>query len=267
MAFPQMPAQQMPARQTQLPPAREPDRTHDATGQQTEYLRPQTLEPTTQEIQLPRPTNEQRPHPTLGGGWPADTVEFGVVEALVEPTVAHQTLVPVRNTVAPPPPPEQILVLPINGEPSLKYGPRPESYQKRGSVIFAAIAACLAAIIAVVALVFVLANRGDNGKSDNTPVLAGAPPTAVKLDDQGTRIALTWADPAEGKTTFLVTGGHPGELLKPMGQTGPGATEYALNGLNVKLDYCFAIVAVYSTSQFATSPQVCTGRAAPKATQ
>jgi hypothetical protein len=83
----------------------------------------------------------------------------------------------------------------------------------------------------------------------------------VALDDQGARIALTWIDPAAGKTTFLVTGGHPGELLKAMGQTGPGATQYALNGLNIKLDYCFAIVAVYSTSQFATSAQVCTSRA------
>jgi hypothetical protein len=52
-----------------------------------------------------------------------------------------------------------------------------------------------------------------------------------------------------------------------MGQTGPGAVAYTLNGLNDKLDYCFAIVAVYSTTQFATSPQVCTSRPRPAPTQ
>ena len=45
-----------------------------------------------------------------------------------------------------------------------------------------------------------------------------------------------------------------------MGQVGPDQTTFDLQGLNAELDYCFAIVAVYSTSQFATSPQTCTSR-------
>jgi hypothetical protein len=142
----------------------------------------------------------------------------------------------------------------------------PDAYRKRGPAIFAAIAACMAAIIAVVALVFVLANRKPGG-GDNTPVLAGAPPTDVRLDDRGSHIGLTWTDPAAGKTSFLVTGGHPGGMLAAMGQTGPGVTKYALDGLNVKLDYCFAIVAVYSTKKFASSPQVCTSRPRPATSQ
>jgi hypothetical protein len=133
-------------------------------------------------------------------------------------------------------------------------------------VVFAAIAASLAAIIAVVALVFVLANR-DGATADDTPVLAGAPPTDVRLDDRGSHIGLTWTDPAAGKTSFLVTGGHPGGLLAAMGQTGPGVTKYALDGLNVKLDYCFAVVAVYGTKKFASSPQVCTTRPRPATSQ
>jgi hypothetical protein len=142
----------------------------------------------------------------------------------------------------------------------------PDAYRRRGPVIFAAIAASLAAIIAVVALVFVLANRKPGG-GDDTPVLAGAPPTDVRLDDRGSHIGLTWTDPAAGKTSFLVTGGHPGGVLGAMGQTGPGVTKYALDGLNVKLDYCFAVVAVYSAKKFASSPQVCTSRPRPAATQ
>ena len=46
-----------------------------------------------------------------------------------------------------------------------------------------------------------------------------------------------------------------------MGQVGPTTTRFSLQGLNPDLDYCFAVVAVYSTSQFSTSPQTCTSRA------
>ena len=60
---------------------------------------------------------------------------------------------------------------------------------------------------------------------------------------------------------LAVVGVVLGEVLKPMGQVGPGETSFDLQGLNAQLDYCFAIVAVYSTSRFASSPQTCTSRA------
>ena len=63
-----------------------------------------------------------------------------------------------------------------------------------------------------------------------------------------------------GRTTFLITGGRPGEVLRPMGQVGPGQTSFELHGLNADLDYCFAIVAVYSTTELAPSGQSCTSR-------
>jgi Tetratricopeptide repeat len=131
--------------------------------------------------------------------------------------------------------------------------------QRRGSVIFAAIAACLAAIIAVIALVVVLAGHESNTK-DNVPTLSGRPPTDVRLEDDGSDVRLTWTDPADGRTTFLITGGRWGEVLRPMGQVGPGQTSYELHGLNADLDYCFTVVAVYSSTTFATSAQSCTGR-------
>jgi len=131
--------------------------------------------------------------------------------------------------------------------------------QRRSSVIFAAIAACLAAIIAVVALVLVLASRQSNPK-DNVPTVSGRPPTDVRMQDGGSDVRLTWSDPAGGRTTFLITGGRPGEVLRPMGQVGPGQTSYELHGLNADLDYCFAIVAVYSTTELAPSGQSCTSR-------
>ena len=131
--------------------------------------------------------------------------------------------------------------------------------QRRGSVIFAAIAACLAAIIAVVALVVVLAGYQSNTK-DNVPTLSGRPPSDVRLEDGGSDVRLTWTDPADGRISFLITGARPGEVLRPMGQVGPGQTSYELHGLNAELDYCFAVVAVYNTTTFATSAQSCTSR-------
>jgi hypothetical protein len=155
---------------------------------------------------------------------------------------------------------------PAAWEPPAPPGPAPEPLrrgaappQRRGSVIFAAIAACLAAIIAVVALVLVLASHQSNTK-DNVPTVSGRPPTDVRLEDDGSDVRLTWTDPAAGRTTFLVTGGRSGEVLRPMGQVGPGQTSYELHGLNADLDYCFAIVAVYSTTELAPSGRSCTSR-------
>lgn len=181
-----------------------------------------------------------------------------IQDALTEQTVVQRAIVPAPPmwpAVAAPPPVEHFVAVPAPGAP--------DAYRRRGPAVFAAIAACLAAVIAVVALVFVLANRKSDSADDDGPVLAGAPPTDVRLDDRGSHIGLTWTDPAAGKTSFLVTGGHPGGMLAAMGQTGPGVTRYALDGLNVKLDYCFAVVAVYGTKKFASSPQVCTSRPRP----
>jgi hypothetical protein len=141
------------------------------------------------------------------------------------------------------------------------------AYRKRGVSIFAAIAAVLASIIAVAALVFVLANRGDDQNSNATasdvPTLAGAPPTDMQLRDRGAEIEITWKDPTSGTVSFMVVMAHPGEELKPMATLGPGTTSYRAGGLSTKLNYCFAVVAVYKANQFATSPQSCTSRPSP----
>jgi hypothetical protein len=140
------------------------------------------------------------------------------------------------------------------------------AYTRRGPAIFAAIAAVLAVSVAVVALVFVLADRGgkDDGKDSDVPTVGGGPPpSGVQVRDYGTSVEITWVDPSDGKTSTLITGGHPGEVLKPMGEVGPGETRFELRGLNDQLDYCFAVVAVYGTNSFAPSEQSCTKRPAP----
>jgi hypothetical protein len=157
--------------------------------------------------------------------------------------------------------------IPAHVEPAAeKHG---NSYQKRGPALFAAIAAILAATIAVVALVFVLAN-GNGGGNDNepdVPTLGGGPaPTDLRVNDRGNSVEITWTDAGEGKNSTIITGGHPGEVLKPMGEVGPGETAFELRGLNDQLDYCFAVVAVYGTNSFATSAQSCTTRPGPAST-
>lgn len=137
------------------------------------------------------------------------------------------------------------------------------AYRKKGVSIFAAIAAALASIIAVAALVFVLANRGDdnsNATASDVPTLAGAPPTDVQLRDRGAEIEITWKDPTSGTVSFMVVMAHPGEELKPLATLGPGKTSYRGGGLSTRLNYCFAVVAVYRANQFATSAESCTSR-------
>jgi hypothetical protein len=155
------------------------------------------------------------------------------------------------------PAPQIISAPPITS--AVPSGAGDSSYSRKAPAMFAAIAAVFGVIIAVVALVVVLSDRGDDPASD-VPTLSGPAPTDVRMRDYGSSVKLFWADPANGRASFVVTGGRPGEQLRPMGQVGPTTSTFDLNGLNADLDYCFAIVAVYSTSQFSTSPQTCTSR-------
>ncbi|WP_067498836.1 fibronectin type III domain-containing protein [Actinoplanes sp. TFC3] len=141
--------------------------------------------------------------------------------------------------------------------------PARSGFSLRAPALFAVLAAVLGVIIAVVALVVVLAGPGDKDGESDVPTLRGPAPTDVRIRDYGSSVKLFWSDPANGRASFMITMGRPGEQLKAMGQVGPATTSFDLNGLNADLDYCFAIVAVYSTTQFSTSPQSCTSRTAP----
>ncbi|PWU54618.1 hypothetical protein DLE60_29550, partial [Micromonospora globispora] len=92
------------------------------------------------------------------------------------------------------------------------------------------------------------------------PVVTGAPPGDLRLRDDTTTITITWTDPTGGGVPFMVAGGRAGQKLGVMATVDPGQTSYTVNGLNGKLDYCFTVLAVYSTDAFATSGQVCTDR-------
>jgi hypothetical protein len=72
---------------------------------------------------------------------------------------------------------------------------------------------------------------------------------------------VSWQDPSGGTVPFIVTGARAGEQSRPFANLPPGRTTYTVNGLNPRLQYCFAVVAVYATDSVAVSELVCTRRA------
>ncbi|WP_281369058.1 fibronectin type III domain-containing protein [Phytohabitans rumicis] len=134
----------------------------------------------------------------------------------------------------------------------------------------ATVAAMIAAAAAVVAAGFVgiqvfMNSGGDDPGTRQTqgPRLAGDPPTELSLRVDGTAITVTWKDPSDGTVPFIVSGAQTGRQHRAMATVSPGETTYTINGLNPRLGYCFTVLAVYSTDQYATSGQVCTERNSP----
>jgi hypothetical protein len=133
--------------------------------------------------------------------------------------------------------------------------------------VAAAAATVAAAAALTAALVVVLVNTPTPPAPDRpnpSPTMANDPPTGLVLRDNGTAITLTWTDPSDGAVPFIIAGGRAGQNLGAMATVDPGETSHTIYGLNPKLDYCFTVLAVYSTDRYATSEQVCTNR--PKIT-
>ncbi|MFI7591791.1 fibronectin type III domain-containing protein [Micromonospora sp. NPDC049359] len=136
--------------------------------------------------------------------------------------------------------------------------------RNRATVIGAAVAAGVA-LVAVAGLGAVVLSRDDAPPPSGTPVTVapattGPPPGDLKLSDDAVTITLSWTDPSGGTVPFMVAGGRAGSALGVMATVEPGRTRHTVNGLSSRVDYCFTVLAVYSTDSFATSGQVCTDR-------
>ncbi|WP_422770119.1 tetratricopeptide repeat protein [Plantactinospora sp. WMMC1484] len=206
------------------------------------------------------PPGGARPDGPTGGGLfqsaatsPAYLPSAGPASSTYPPYSAQSTAqvasYPVTPAPAPPPPPAAAA----------------ESGRGRGSTVAAAIAAGAAVLAAIVVVVAVLVDRGgspETGPVDERgePVVAGEPPTDLKLLDEGSAITITWSDPSGGTVPFVVAGAREGQQTKPMSTLSAGETTFTVNALNPKLDYCFSVLAVYSTNEFAPSDLVCTDR-------
>lgn len=132
----------------------------------------------------------------------------------------------------------------------------------RGATVAAIIAAAAAVLAAgFVAIQVVFAGGGGDTPppaASQGPRLAGEPPTDLKVRVDGTAITVSWKDPTEGTVPFIVAGAQAGRQHKAMATISPGETTATINGLNPRLGYCFTVLAVYSTDEYATSGQVCT---------
>lgn len=138
--------------------------------------------------------------------------------------------------------------------------------RNRATLIGAVVASGVAAV-ALAGLGAVVLTRDDPppaGTGAPAPTVAvtatGPPPGDLKLRDDSVTITLSWTDPSDGAVPFMVAGGRAGSALGVMATVDPGRTSYTVNGLSPRVDYCFTVLAVYSTDNFATSGQVCTTR-------
>ncbi|WP_433351103.1 fibronectin type III domain-containing protein [Micromonospora sp. CA-111912] len=137
---------------------------------------------------------------------------------------------------------------------------------RRRTVVLVAVVA-LVALAIVVGVAVLMFGRDEAPPPGATPASAsagpkvsGPPPGDLKLRDDSSTISLTWTDPSSGAVPFMVAGGRTGQKLGVLATVDPGQTSYTVNGLNSRVDYCFTVLAVYSTDTFATSGQVCTAR-------
>jgi hypothetical protein len=145
-----------------------------------------------------------------------------------------------------------------------------DEHRSRGPLIAMALIT-LVVVAAGVAIGVVVFHRGEAPASAPSATSSSGPPRSapanVALRDNGVSVTLTWTDPAAGQVPFVVAGGRAGDTSRALQTLPAGQTAYTLNGLNPALDYCFTVVAVYTTNEVATSALVCTQRnAGPSAT-
>ncbi|HEX6500011.1 MAG TPA: tetratricopeptide repeat protein [Micromonosporaceae bacterium] len=144
--------------------------------------------------------------------------------------------------------------------------------RSRTPVIALAVVTGVAALAAAVVVLtaFFTAPARPPASAGPVPTATSAPPaapTGLALRDHGGSVTLTWSDPTDGRVPFAIAAGRAGENSRAFQSVPPGTTRYTVNGLNPTVDYCFAVVAVYSTDQVATSELVCTDRPDPTATR
>ncbi|MGW4467839.1 tetratricopeptide repeat protein [Micromonospora sp. NPDC004704] len=263
-----------------------PSRTAPALpGQRVEPapIQPKPVQPTppqptptqsTATQRIPAQPVPTRPDPSTGEPTPQVTYT-DVVDGAPTRAVPVQRGWPVsdpeatRSVSAPQLPPYQV----ITTSPPAAPAPGPAS-RGHGAVIAAGIAAAVAVLAAIVVVVVTLLNAPatpNNGPpagpdaeqsagADPDSGAGGSPPTNLALRDEGTAITITWVDSSGGTVSFIVAGARSGQQLGPMATLKPGSTKHTVNGLSATVDYCFTVVAVYSTEVVATSEQVCTKR-------
>jgi hypothetical protein len=117
----------------------------------------------------------------------------------------------------------------------------------------------------VVAAFLVLRTPGPRSEARPQPSAtaeaeAPKPPGDLKLRDDGASITVTWTDPTGGAVPFFVMGDRAGNPPKLVDSAESGKTSYTIHGLSPTANYCFMVVAVYSSQNTVPSELACTRR-------
>jgi hypothetical protein len=128
-------------------------------------------------------------------------------------------------------------------------------------------------LVAVVLVGFVVFGRPDRDREADTAREAATPqptifitpategaPTDVRLADVGSSVTLAWTDPTQGTVQFLITAAPASGTALPVRDVPRRITTITFSGLDPKVNYCFAVAAVYAFDRIAKSPTVCTAR-------
>jgi hypothetical protein len=157
---------------------------------------------------------------------------------------------------------------PVTAPPYPVPEPPDERHRTRLPLLVLAVVAVAAlvavAVIAVITFLRPAPAPAPQAQESPTPSVipsqAASAPSGLRLRDDGDTVTVTWTDPSGGTVPFFVEVGQAGAQLRLYGRLSPGETTYPVVGLNPKLDYCFSVVAVYSTTLLAPSSLVCTRR-------
>lgn len=210
------------------------------------------------------PLAEGHRHTNAGQSHPAPA-HYDTVPSQPHPAAAQAVTYPPVEPYRPPAP----SAYPGQMAPSSAYSVMEEPASRGRSraavaVAVTAIGVAVAAVAGVGALVLSRDGTPVAGPGSSPvpagPRASGPPPGDLELRDDSATITLSWTDPSGGTVPFMVAGGRTGKALGVMATVDPGQTSYTVNGLSARVDYCFTVLAVWSTDTFATSGQVCTDR-------
>ena len=149
----------------------------------------------------------------------------------------------------------------------------PDGQRRRIGVWPFLVAALVGVLIGVVALV-ALRLGGGKKPPDAAPSTAptSAPaagrdatirPTAIKLDDHGSWVRLSWTDHSGGTALYLVTGGVAGTTPTKLAQ--PARTTSArIDALRSDADYCFVVIGMTDVDHVSPGDRICTHRTGSK---
>ena len=141
---------------------------------------------------------------------------------------------------------------------------------RRGGLLAVLIGVTVIAVASAALLVLRSNNRPQATPSDDplaSPTLitagtTGAPTDLAIQEDRGTSVTLTFTDPTGGVASYIAirrpsNGEGPETQAIPPGQEKKSVT---FTGLNRDRNYCFAVTIIYSVTNVASTPDVCTKR-------